>query len=58
MVVGTLVLVVLFAIPYAGWAFRAVAVLVGFGALWFTVWSAASSRSRAPLASPAPSPPA
>ncbi len=43
-VVGTIVLIVLFAIPYAGWALRLAAVLAGFGALWIRVWSAASSR--------------
>jgi hypothetical protein len=44
LVIGTVVLVLLFAIPYAGWAVRLVAVLAGFGALWMTVWRAAMSR--------------
>lgn len=44
LVIGTVVLVLLFAIPYAGWAFRLVAVFVGFGALWTTLWRAAMSR--------------
>jgi hypothetical protein len=45
LVAGTAVLILLFAIPYVGWAFRLVAVLVGFGALWLTVWHAATTRS-------------
>lgn len=51
-VVGAIVLILLFAIPYAGWTLRMVAVLVGFGALWFTVWSAAASRSPAVIEAP------
>lgn len=42
--IGTIVLALLFAIPYAGWAIRLVAILVGFGALWETVWRSAMSR--------------
>lgn len=42
--IGTIALALLFAIPYAGWAVRLVAVLVGFGALWMTVWRSAMSR--------------
>jgi hypothetical protein len=42
--VGSVLLVLLFAIPYIGWLFRLVAVLVGFGALWVTVWSAVAAR--------------
>jgi len=42
--VGSVLLVLLFAIPYIGWLFRLVAVLVGFGALWATVWSAVAAR--------------
>jgi cytoskeletal protein CcmA (bactofilin family) len=42
--VGSVLLVLLFAIPYIGWLFRLVAVLAGFGALWMTVWSAVAGR--------------
>jgi hypothetical protein len=44
LVIGTVILVLLFAIPYAGWVFRLVAIFVGFGALWTTLWQAAMSR--------------
>jgi hypothetical protein len=44
LVIGTVVLVLLYAIPYAGWAVRLAAVFAGFGALWTTVWRAAISR--------------
>jgi len=44
LVVGSAVLVLLFAIPYIGWLVRLIAVLVGFGALWVTVWSAIAAR--------------
>ncbi|HEY3246805.1 MAG TPA: polymer-forming cytoskeletal protein, partial [bacterium] len=40
MLVGVLIVVVLISLPFVGWAFRAVALLVGFGALWTQVWSA------------------
>jgi cytoskeletal protein CcmA (bactofilin family) len=42
LVLGTVILVLLFAIPYAGWAVHFVAILMGFGALWLTVWEAAA----------------
>ncbi len=35
--IGTLILAVLFALPY-GWVARLVAMVAGFGALWVTVW--------------------
>jgi hypothetical protein len=52
-VVGTIVLVLLFAVPYGGWAFRLVSIMAGFGALWVTIWRSVTSR---PEASEAPSP--
>ncbi len=39
-VVGTVALALLLAIPYGGWAVRLGAVFLGFGALWVTVWKA------------------
>jgi len=39
-VLGVVVLVALFAAPYAGLAIRLLALFVGFGALWATVWRA------------------
>jgi len=36
--VGAIALGLLFAVPAAGWVFRLVAILVGFGALWATAW--------------------
>lgn len=48
LVIGTVVLVLLFAIPFVGWAVRLVAVLAGFGALWITVWREAMSRPASP----------
>jgi hypothetical protein len=36
--VGAIALALLFAVPFAGWLLRLVAILVGFGALWATVW--------------------
>ena len=39
-VLGVVVLVALFAAPYAGWAIHLLALFVGFGALWSTVWRA------------------
>lgn len=44
LVVGSIIMVLLFAIPYVGWLVRLVAVLAGFGALWVTVWSAVAAR--------------
>ncbi|HET8999683.1 MAG TPA: hypothetical protein VFP86_08565 [bacterium] len=35
--VGAIALAVLFAVPFAGWVIRLVAILAGFGALWATV---------------------
>jgi len=55
-VVGVIVLVALFAIPYAGWLIRLLAAFSGFGALWLTLWGAATSRSVAPQA-PSPAAP-
>ena len=46
--VGAVVLAVLFAVPFAGWVIRLVAVLAGFGALWATVWRAVAARSSTP----------
>ncbi len=46
--IGTIVLALLFAIPYAGWAVRLAAILLGFGALWMTVWRTAMSRPAGP----------
>ncbi len=43
LVAGTVALVILFAVPLVGWVVRLLAVLVGFGALWATVWRAAAS---------------
>lgn len=40
---GILGLAVVFSIPWAGWAIRALALLVGFGALWATVWETRGS---------------
>ncbi len=51
-VVGTLVLVLLFAIPYGGWAIRLVTILVGFGALWLAIWRTVTSRPEAAEARP------
>lgn len=56
LVIGTVVLALLLAIPYAGWAVRLVAVLAGFGALWMTVWRAAMSRPASAEAFPAATP--
>jgi len=39
-VLGVVVLAMLFAVPYAGWAIHLLALFVGFGALWSTVWRA------------------
>ena len=49
-VVGTIVLVLLFAIPYGGWAIRLVAIVAGFGALWMTIWRSVTSRPGGPEA--------
>jgi hypothetical protein len=40
---GVLVLVVFFAIPYAGWIARAVIMLVGFGAIWLSTFQAVTA---------------
>jgi cytoskeletal protein CcmA (bactofilin family) len=40
MLVGVLIVVVLVSLPFAGWVFRLVALLAGFGALWAQVWAA------------------
>lgn len=39
-VIGTVALALLLAVPYGGWAVRLWAVFLGFGALWVTVWKA------------------
>lgn len=54
--IGTIVLVLVFAIPYAGWAVRLIAVLTGFGALWITVWQAAMPRPASMEVLPSPPP--
>ena len=46
---GAFVLAVLFAVPFAGWVIRLVAILAGFGALWVTVWRAVAARPVAPV---------
>jgi len=43
LVPGTIVLVLLFEIPFLGWIIRLVAVCAGFGALWHTVWKAVAA---------------
>ena len=43
--VGAFVLVLLFAIPFAGWVARLLALCAGFGALWTILWAGATSRS-------------
>jgi hypothetical protein len=48
LVLGAIVLVMLFAIPYVGCAIRLAAMLVGFGALWFTIWAAMTSHPATP----------
>lgn len=42
--VGTVGLMILFALPFAGWALRLLAMLTGFGAVWVTTWRATTSR--------------
>jgi hypothetical protein len=53
LLVGAIVLMILFAIPYVGWAVRLVMLFAGFGALWVTVWAAGTSRPTAAQAQPA-----
>ena len=48
LVVGALVLVLAFAIPFAGWAIRLLAVCSGFGALWVILWAGVTSRPAVP----------
>ncbi len=55
-VVGSLVLVLLFAIPVAGWAIRLAAILAGFGALWVTAWHSARAHPATPTVPAAPVP--
>jgi hypothetical protein len=43
-------LAVLFAVPFAGWVIRLIAILAGFGALWATVWRAVAARPSMPVA--------
>ena len=45
---GSIALAVLFAVPFAGWVIRLIAILAGFGALWATVWRALAARPSAP----------
>lgn len=53
--VGAIALAVLFAVPFAGWVIRLVAMLAGFGALWATLWRAVAARPSTPGPhSPAP----
>ncbi len=47
--VGTVGLALLFAIPWLGWIVRFLAVLVGFGAFWATMWA---TRRSAQLTAP------
>lgn len=56
LVLGSIVLVALFAIPYVGWVIRLVTMLVGFGALWFTIWTALSSHPATPQVQSATTP--
>jgi hypothetical protein len=44
LVVGALVLVIVFAVPFAGWMIRLLAVCSGFGALWVILWAGVTSR--------------
>lgn len=44
LVAGTLVLMILFAVPFAGWAIRLVAICCGFGALWVVLWTGLTAR--------------
>ncbi len=46
--VGAIALAVLFAVPFAGWVIRLVAILAGFGTLWATVWRAVAVRPSTP----------
>jgi cytoskeletal protein CcmA (bactofilin family) len=50
LVLGTVILVLLFAIPYGGWGIHFVAILIGFGALWLTVWGAVARTPGPPVA--------
>jgi hypothetical protein len=44
LVIGALALVIVFAIPVAGWVIRLLAVCAGFGALWVILWAGVTSR--------------
>lgn len=44
LVVGTLVLVIGLAVPFAGWAIRLAVVCAGFGALWVILWAGVTAR--------------
>ena len=44
LLVGALILVIGFAIPFAGWLIRLFALCSGFGALWVTLWAGVTSR--------------
>ncbi|MBI4278597.1 MAG: hypothetical protein HY660_09090 [Armatimonadetes bacterium] len=50
--VGTLVLVLLFGVPFAGWVIRVLAILIGFGAVWLAAWQSVTSRPAASQISP------
>jgi cytoskeletal protein CcmA (bactofilin family) len=45
MLIGVLIVAVLISLPFVGWVFRTVAVLVGFGALWAQIWAARRGSS-------------
>ncbi len=39
LLLGTIILAVLVGLPFIGWLFRLVALLLGFGALWSVIWA-------------------
>lgn len=51
LIVGVTALAILYAIPFVGWVFRLVALLLGLGATWLALWR--STRSRPPGQAPA-----
>lgn len=44
LLVGSILLVMLFAVPFVGWAIRLAAVFSGFGALWVILWAGVTAR--------------
>jgi cytoskeletal protein CcmA (bactofilin family) len=52
LIVGVTILAILYAIPFVGWVFRLIALLLGLGATWLALWR--STRSRPPGLPPAP----